>query len=117
MLLPAIRLILSCLLLLKSVIYVFNEPILLERLSNEVLRFVILSFVILLLGIVIVDVFKFDTIILVDKLIVSLTLLITKLLSGLLYWPPDAKASIVQEEFRLDIEMLLPATRLILSCL
>ena len=79
MLFPATKLILSRLLLLKSVIDVFNEPILFERLFNEVLRFVILLFVIVLLGIINVDVFKFDTFILVDKFIVSLTLFLTKL--------------------------------------
>ena len=82
---PPTRVILSCLLLDKFETDVFNEPILFERLSNEVLRCVILFFVIVLSGIVIVEVFKFVTIILVDKLIVSFTLLITKLLSVLLY--------------------------------
>ena len=81
------------------------------------MRFIILFFLILSKGIINDDVFIVDTIILVDKLIVSLTLLITKLLSGLLYWPPVAIASIVQELFSLLIEMLLPAIRLILSCL
>ena len=56
----SVLVILSCLLLLKSVIDVFNEPILLERLSNELLRFVILSFEIELSGIVNDDVFYID---------------------------------------------------------
>ena len=42
-LLPPIRVMLFCLLLLKFETDVFKEPISLERLSNEVLRFVILS--------------------------------------------------------------------------
>ena len=82
---PPTRVILSCLSLLKSVIDVFNEPIELERLFKLEFRFVILFFVIVLSGIDNDDVFKFDIFIVVDKLIVSFILLITKLLSGLLY--------------------------------
>ena len=58
-----------------------------------------------------------DTFIVVDKLIVPLTLLTTKLLSGLLYSAPVANASIVQELFVFDIEMLVPAMRVILPCI
>ena len=96
---------------------VFRVPIEVERLFNEVLRFVILDLVRELSGIAMVDVFMFDMFINLDKFIISLTLLMTKLLSVFEYSAPDAIASIVQELFVLLIEMFVPAKRVILSCL
>ena len=53
--LPDFNVILSCLLLDRLETDVFNEPIYLERLSNEVLRFIILLFSMVSLGIDIDD--------------------------------------------------------------
>ena len=69
------------------------------------------------MGVVNDGAFIFDTFILFDKLIVSFTLLITRLLSVFEYSAPDAIAEIVQELFVLVIEIFVPAIRVILSCL
>ena len=80
------------------------------------LRFTIWFFGSELLGIFNDYAFIFDIFIFLDKLITSVPLLITRLLSVFEYSAPDAKASIVQELFILLIDMLVPATRVMLSC-